>query len=316
MKKGLFPWISFTAAIFVSVVVFMPCAEARDYIDTIYKPFHRFVDSILPVASRIASQTSPILEEVESVEEETQAEWGYPPQIYGRAWKIDKTCVAYAYQKAWKGASLSYFWTTDSSLSFAGGIKVGSTVKQLEKFFQWPHEAPGEAYSLLLDSQGLSFEIRNGRITRISFGSPEVNPIPSKVWNFIKYSENSLQSSPAIDTSDDADEEDELDKELARLAEEFAKEKRLPPSVTAGGDINVIRSYTAQFRAVKGRGANLYALPDEGARIVVPLKEGAALTAEAEWTARDARGSWYYVTTKKGHSGWVPAQFITDREAE
>ena len=86
----------------------------------------------------------------------------------------------------------------------------------------------------------------------------------------------------------------------------------------AGGEIYVIRSYAAQFKAVKGKGAKLYVLPGEGgkAKTITSLKEGAALTAEAEWVAHDARGSWYYVTTKKGQSGWVPAQFITDREPE
>lgn len=120
----------------------------------------------------------------------------------------------------------------------------------------------------------------------------------------------------AAGTSGEADEEDELDKEMSRLAQKFVREKKIPPSVVAGGDIYVIRSYTAQFKAAKGKKAKLYALPDKGAKIITPLKEGDELTAEAEWVAHDARGSWYYVTTKKGQSGWVPAQFITDREPE
>lgn len=122
----------------------------------------------------------------------------------------------------------------------------------------------------------------------------------------------------AAGTSGEADEEDELDKEMSRLAQKFVREKKIPPSVVAGGEIYVIRSYAAQFKEVKGKGAKLYVLPGEGgkAKTITSLKEGAALTAEAEWVAHDARGSWYYVTTKKGQSGWVPAQFITDREPE
>lgn len=315
MKKGLFSWISFTAAIFVGVVVFMPCAEAREhYVSPAL--FDKFIVTLNRASAQIAASVSPAFEASEKVDAETQKELGWPPELYGRVWKNDKTCVLYAYDRGWKKPVLAYFETRDPSLSFAGGICVGANPQQLEAFFKLPLKnffplEGGEGYCLQDSGVFLSFSVQDGRISEISFGAPEWGLAPERAWKFVSGEASDEQS-----LSNNADEEDELDKELARLAEEFAREKRLPPSVTAGGDIYVIRSYVAQFKAIKGRGANLYALPDEGAKVVVPLKEGAALTAEAEWTARDARGSWYYVTTKKGHSGWVPAQFITDREAE
>lgn len=315
MKKGLYPRTLLTATIFVTVVFFLPCVEAKER----HVPpdlFDKFIVTLNRASAQIAASVSPVFESSEKVDVETQKDMGWPPELYGRVWKNNKTCVLYAYEKGWKKPVLAYFETQDPSLSFAGGIRVGVTPKQLETFFKlplkdfFPFEGE-EGYSLQDSGVFLSFSVHNGKISKISFGAPEWGLAPEKAWKFVSGEVSDEQS-----LSDDADEEDELDKEIAQLAEEFVREKRLPPSITTGGSIYVIRSYAAQFKVVKGRGVNLYALPDESTKAIASLKNGATLTAEAEWTAYDARGSWFFVTTEKGQSGWVPARFLTDGEAE
>lgn len=147
--------------------------------------YYKFANSIFPVASKIASRQRPVLQDVSNNDEEMQ-DFGYPPVSYGRLWQDAKNCVAYSYESAWKGAVLCYFETSDTSLSFAGGLKVGSSLKQVEKFFGLKSPSK-KVFDLQLDGTDLIFRFNNGIVSKICFSSFEVGSgVPGKIFNMVK----------------------------------------------------------------------------------------------------------------------------------
>ena len=149
--------------------------------------FYNFIDSILPIASRIASAQQPILQDVSENDEEMQ-EFGYPPVSYGRLWQDKRNnYVAYSYTSAWKGAVLVYFETTDPSLSFAGGIHVGSTEQQLIKLFK-------NIYALDWDGKSLTFRIENGKVSKICYAAfEEGSGVPSRIIDIVQLRNEAAQ---------------------------------------------------------------------------------------------------------------------------
>ncbi len=147
--------------------------------------YYKFANSILPIASKIASHQKFILQDSSQNDQEMQ-DFGYPPVSYGRLWQDNKNCVAYSYESAWKGATLCYFETSDQSLNFAGGLKIGSSLKQVEKFFSTKSQNK-KIFNLQLDGTDLIFKFNNGVITKICFTSFEAGSgVPNKIFNTVK----------------------------------------------------------------------------------------------------------------------------------
>ena len=107
---------------------------------------------------------------------------------------------------------------------------------------------------------------------------------------------------------------DTLTAELDEAAREFVRRERIPNSVLRAGDIYVLKSYTSQFKAVYGDGAEIYSQPDFRAKRITKLPNGAKVTAEAEFTGH-AGGEWYYVYYGKA-KGWVLARFLIERDPD
>lgn len=107
---------------------------------------------------------------------------------------------------------------------------------------------------------------------------------------------------------------DPLTAELDEATREFVKREKIPSSVLKAGDIYVLKSYTSQFKAVYGDGAEIYSQPDFRAKRITKLPNGAKVTAEAEFTGH-AGGEWYYVYYGKA-KGWVLARFLIERDPD
>ena len=149
---------------FINLLVFLLLllsTSANAYDNAYYK----FLNSIMPIAAKIASHQQPVLQDISDNDEEAQ-DFGYPPVSYGRLWQDNKNYVAYSYVSAWKGAVLCYFETTDASLSFAGGLKVGSSLKQVEKFFGTKSPSK-KVFNLQLDGSSVFFIFNNQGIVSL-----------------------------------------------------------------------------------------------------------------------------------------------------
>ena len=114
-------------------------------------------------------------------------DYGYSPVSYGCFGQDSKNYVAYSCVSAWKGAVLCYFETTDASFSFAGGLKAGSSLKQVEKFFGMKFPSK-KVFNLQLGGSKAFFILNNrGILIRTCFGDFEVGSgVPSKIFNILK----------------------------------------------------------------------------------------------------------------------------------
>ena len=111
---------------------------------------------------------------------------------------------------------------------------------------------------------------------------------------------------------------DTLAAELDEAAREFVRRERIPNSVLRAGDIYVLKSYTSQFKAIRGDGAAIFSEPNTNSKRILKLRNGAKLTAEAEFVGR-TWGDWYYVrfrSAKRSAKGWVHSRFITERDPD
>ena len=120
--------------------------------------------------------------------------------------------------------------------------------------------------------------------------------------------------SASDEEENEGDAEDEAELELIELKKQFVEREKIPESVSSAGDIFVITSYAAQFKAVNGNGAILFSEPHSNSKQIMNLSNGDKLTADAEW-ATNADNEWYYVHFGDA-KGWVQSKFIKDREPD
>ena len=102
---------------------------------------------------------------------------------------------------------------------------------------------------------------------------------------------------------------------LDKVTRDFVKREKISASIVSSGEIYVIRSYMAQFKAIQGDGAAIFSEPNLDSKMIMKLNNGAKLTADAEYTNKYG-GDWYYVHFGKRAKGWVAAVYITDREPD
>ena len=118
----------------------------------------------------------------------------------------------------------------------------------------------------------------------------------------------------ALSASDnEEDEEDDVDYAELELIKQFVEREKIPESVSSAGDIFVITSYAAQFKAVDGNDAILFSEPNANSKQIMNLSNGDKLTAEAEWVK--ANDDWYYVHFGNV-KGWIQAKFILERDPD
>ena len=297
MKRYYF----FFCALAIVVLGFNPCASAEVWENS----FHKFNNSVLAVASKITAQQKPVLQD-SSINDEEMQEFGYPPVSYGRLWQNSKNCVAFSYITAWKGATLIYFETSDSSLTFAGNIKIGSSKKALEKFFAYKFQ--GSSLEFQLDGETLLFKLQNGKISKILLtGFENGSGVPEKIFNIVKPRFDSIYNSEE-EISDFSDELDEITKE-------FIQREKIPHSVLDSGEIYVLKSYSSQFKATKGNGVRIFSEPNSNSKLIMTLNNGAKLIADAEWTGKSGE-DWYFVHFSNKAKGWINSKFIVEREPD
>ena len=105
------------------------------------------------------------------------------------------------------------------------------------------------------------------------------------------------------------------EKAMDEAAQEFIRREKIPKSVVRAGEIFPIRSYMAQFKAIRGEGAAIYSQPNFNSKVIQRLNNGAKVIADVEYTNQYG-GDWYYVHYGKKAKGWVATDYIINREPD
>ena len=100
------------------------------------KKFESFFNSIDDVAKKISWSSEYNLQDVEFVRDEMNGD----ETVYARAWYDDYYLVIRKYHNSnWSNSFVSDFWTNSEELTFADGIKIGSSFSELESYFGSEH---------------------------------------------------------------------------------------------------------------------------------------------------------------------------------
>ena len=100
------------------------------------KKFESFFNSIDDVAKKISWSSEYNLQDVEFVRDEMNGD----ETVYARAWYDDYYLVIRKYHNSnWSNSFVSDFWTNSEELTFADGIKIGSSFSELESYFGAEH---------------------------------------------------------------------------------------------------------------------------------------------------------------------------------
>ena len=139
------------------------------------KNFEVFENSIIEVANKITWSGKHNLQDVEFVENEMEGD----ETVYARAWFNDYYLVIRKYTgKTWSKSFVLGFWTSSEELTFAKGIKVGSSLDDVKAFFGEKHisqQSPSSnEYTVCRvpesDTAGqITFSTDNNRITSIAY---------------------------------------------------------------------------------------------------------------------------------------------------
>ncbi|MBR0317649.1 MAG: ankyrin repeat domain-containing protein [Synergistaceae bacterium] len=256
----------FVMCLFILIVLFSSSTTSNAW----ENEFNKFTNSILPIAANIASHQKPVLQDSQEIDEEDQQEFDYPPVVYGKLWQDNKNCIAYNYESAWKGAFLCYFETSDPSLVFTEGLKVGSSLKQVEKFFgrKGDNLYGNEVFDLQFDAQTLCFKIDKGKVTKIYYACFEIGGgLPGKIFDIVKSRLNIVQKS-------------------AKNANALAK-----PSFSENGFII-------------GNKVNVRTKPNTKSKVITQLN------AKHPIYAFEKNGDWYHINTANGIEGWVFGEYV------
>ena len=139
------------------------------------KNFALFENSIIDVANKITWSGKHNFQDVEFVENEMEGD----ETVYARAWYDDYYLVIRKYtNKTWSKSFALGFWTSSEELTFAKGIKVGSSINDVKAFFGKKHvsqQSPSsKKYNVYRVSESdtagqIVFSTENNRITSIGY---------------------------------------------------------------------------------------------------------------------------------------------------
>ena len=163
----------FIASIFTFTVLATE-SDAKD-------PFVDFVNGIYQSVNDIAGKNKPDMEVNEKVD--------YMDDVYlvhSKAWKLPQTRFIVS-QEEGSDAYLTYYNTTDQTITLPGGIKIGSSAKDLENFFGIPQsETFSEEHYELMDSGiNLFFELDEGKQTVTTIQLTTEALTPDKILHFM-----------------------------------------------------------------------------------------------------------------------------------
>ena len=100
------------------------------------KRFEAFTNSIYEAANTISWSGEYNLQDIEFVKDEMNGD----ETVYSRAWCDDYYLVIRKYPNSkWSKSVVSNLWTSSEELTFADGIKVGSSFRKLRKYFGSEH---------------------------------------------------------------------------------------------------------------------------------------------------------------------------------
>lgn len=109
--------------------------------DTLNKKMDILISDVQKLADKIAAFNKPAFEAQLTKKEREYWDMGFDedevlisPVLWSRVWVKDKTLV-FGMAKKDKKFRATYFATTDPEFVFLGGIRVGASIKTLEKFF-------------------------------------------------------------------------------------------------------------------------------------------------------------------------------------
>lgn len=116
--------------------------------------------------------------------------------VYSRAWYSDYYVLIRNYRsKDWSSSYVTNFWTNSEELTFADGIKVGSSFSKVESYFGKKHLSYGgsEVYRVFQyeESDGggvLMFSVENGRVASVGCYILDVNQTARMDFLFDLYS--------------------------------------------------------------------------------------------------------------------------------
>ena len=163
----------FCVLLFLLLIV--PAADAARHSNSHshQKKFEKFVDSINEAANQISWSGKHNFQDVEFIEDEMDGD----ETVYAWAWYADYYILIRSYEdKTWSKSYAAGFWTNSEELTFANGIKVGSSMKAVRSFFDKKEIfqiSPNE-YAVYWEAESdapgsLVFSTENNRITAISY---------------------------------------------------------------------------------------------------------------------------------------------------
>ena len=140
------------------------------------KNFEIFEKTIFDAANQISWSSEYNFQDREFIEDEMDGD----EMVYQRAWYDDHYAFIRSYEdKTWSKSYLASFWTDSDALTFARGIKVGSSFNEVKAFFGSEHvfqNASSKKYyvsELEEDSDAhrgiISFTVRNNMIASIGY---------------------------------------------------------------------------------------------------------------------------------------------------
>ena len=158
--------------IYLAVVVMLICISSA-FADSHQERFEVFSNSIEEVANKITWSGKHNFQDVEFVENEMDRD----ETVYSRAWYDDYYLVIRNYKdKNWSSSYVANFWTASEELTFANGIKVGSSIDDIRKFFGKDHVQQNSSSEIIVEWEENSdagvyvvFSTENNRITSIGY---------------------------------------------------------------------------------------------------------------------------------------------------
>ncbi len=151
----------------VQALAVQASTSAYDLYDKVNGQLFTLEQSVHKVADSIAAYNKPVFETQLTKKERTFVDWQTDEKsitgvIWNRVWAKDKTITLGSAGKN-KKFSFLIFKTIDSMKSFAGGIHVGSTTRELEKFLGASLNDVAKALNQMTDNR--SVVVKGNKIT-------------------------------------------------------------------------------------------------------------------------------------------------------
>ena len=158
----------------LAVLVMLICISSA-FADQHENNFELFEETIIEAANKITWSGEHNFQDVEFVENEMDGD----ETVYARAWYDDYYVVVRKYEdKNWSSSYVASFWTASEELTFLNGIKVGSSIDDVKKFFGkdhvWQPSQSSNKYEVYRVEESsvagrITFFTKNNRITSIAY---------------------------------------------------------------------------------------------------------------------------------------------------